>query len=111
MKIGSLVELCGRKFVVVDLVLHGDILYASCEDADVSPEVKQAAADADHPFPVYVFPASQLFVLPDKEKSTESVCPYCGGGCPEEPEDSENLCDGFAGDIDGLVAGSEASGS
>lgn len=29
-------------------------------------------------------------------------CSYCGGGCPNEPDDSEYLCDGFAGDIDGL---------
>lgn len=29
-------------------------------------------------------------------------CPYCGGNCPNEPEDSEFLCDGFAGDIDDL---------
>jgi hypothetical protein len=29
-------------------------------------------------------------------------CFYCGGNCPNEPEDSPHLCDGFAGDIDGL---------
>jgi hypothetical protein len=29
-------------------------------------------------------------------------CPYCGGNCPNEPEDSEFLCDGYAGDIDDL---------
>ena len=29
-------------------------------------------------------------------------CRYCGGDCPGEPDDSEYLCDGFAGDIDGL---------
>jgi hypothetical protein len=29
-------------------------------------------------------------------------CYYCGGNCPNEPEDSRNLCDGFAGDIDNL---------
>jgi hypothetical protein len=29
-------------------------------------------------------------------------CPYCGGDCPNQPEDSEHLCDGFAGDIDEL---------
>ncbi len=29
-------------------------------------------------------------------------CLYCGGNCPKEPEDSGNLCDGFAGDIDNL---------
>lgn len=29
-------------------------------------------------------------------------CAYCGYNCPNEPDDSENLCDGFAGDIDGL---------
>ncbi len=32
----------------------------------------------------------------------QEQCRYCGGNCPHEPEDSENLCDGFAGDIDGL---------
>jgi hypothetical protein len=31
-------------------------------------------------------------------------CPYCGGRCPDEPADSPHLCDGFAGDIDGLSA-------
>ena len=29
-------------------------------------------------------------------------CYYCEGDCPNQPEDSEHLCDGFAGDIDGL---------
>ena len=23
------------------------------------------------------------------------TCRYCGGNCPNEPENSENLCDGF----------------
>lgn len=32
-------------------------------------------------------------------------CPYCGGNCPNEPDDSANLCDGYAGDIDGLCEG------
>tara|TARA_R110000765_G_scaffold78862_6_gene155275 strand:+ start:1995 stop:2177 length:183 start_codon:yes stop_codon:yes gene_type:complete len=27
-------------------------------------------------------------------------CKYCGGNCPNDRGD--NLCDGFAGDIDGL---------
>lgn len=36
-------------------------------------------------------------------------CYYCGGNCPNEPEDSEYLCDGFAGDIDNLYAESEVS--
>ena len=31
-------------------------------------------------------------------------CYYCGGNCPNEPDDSEYMCDGFAGDIDGLYA-------
>jgi hypothetical protein len=31
-----------------------------------------------------------------------SNCRYCGGNCENEPEDSKYLCDGFAGDIDGL---------
>lgn len=30
-------------------------------------------------------------------------CPYCGGNCRNEPEDSQHLCDGFAGDIDGIL--------
>ena len=34
----------------------------------------------------------------------EKECHYCGGNCPNEPDDSEYLCDGFAGDIDGLYA-------
>lgn len=29
-------------------------------------------------------------------------CHYCGGECPNEPNDSEYLCDGFAGDIEDL---------
>ena len=35
--------------------------------------------------------------------STNS-CLYCGGNCPEEPCNSLKLCDGFAGDIDGLYS-------
>ena len=31
-------------------------------------------------------------------------CYYCGGNCPNELEDSEFLCDGFAGDIDELYS-------
>lgn len=30
------------------------------------------------------------------------TCAYCGGNCPNEPPDSDFLCDGFAGDIDQL---------
>ena len=30
------------------------------------------------------------------------TCHYCGGNCPNKPDNSEYLCDGFAGDIDGL---------
>ena len=26
----------------------------------------------------------------------EEDCRYCGGNCPNEPDDSEYLCDGFA---------------
>ena len=37
-------------------------------------------------------------------EAEEKECHYCGGNCPNEPEDSEYLCDGFAGDIDGLYA-------
>lgn len=37
------------------------------------------------------------------DSASEAVtCGYCGGNCPNEPNDSPNLCDGFAGDIDGL---------
>jgi hypothetical protein len=44
------------------------------------------------------------FVLRTSEPTDDygDDCPYCGGNCPNEPEDSENLCDGYAGDIDGL---------
>lgn len=42
----------------------------------------------------------------ENEEATET-CRYCGGNCPNEPENSENLCDGFAGDVDGLYASSE----
>ena len=37
-------------------------------------------------------------------ETEEKECHYCGDNCPNEPEDSEYLCDGFAGDIDGLYA-------
>ena len=33
---------------------------------------------------------------------TNSTCMYCEGNCPNEPKDSEYLCDGYAGDIDHL---------
>ena len=36
------------------------------------------------------------------DNSNQIECKYCGGDCVNEPEDSEFLCDGFAGDIDGL---------
>tara|TARA_B100000131_G_scaffold102264_1_gene99268 strand:+ start:175 stop:366 length:192 start_codon:yes stop_codon:yes gene_type:complete len=35
--------------------------------------------------------------------NNKEICPYCEGNCPNEPEDSEWLCDGYAGDIDNLV--------
>lgn len=50
----------------------------------------------DHSLPYPNF-QGQTPMLPEE-------CPYCGGNCPNEPDDSPNLCDGFAGDIDGLVA-------
>ena len=34
-------------------------------------------------------------------------CRYCGGNCPNEPPGSNNLCDGFAGDVDNLYAGDD----
>ena len=39
---------------------------------------------------------------PDWEGVGVDTCRYCGGNCPNEPDDSAFLCDGFAGDIDGL---------
>ena len=36
-----------------------------------------------------------------------SLCAYCGGECPNEPEDSEYLCDGFMGDVDNLYGGGD----
>ena len=30
------------------------------------------------------------------------LCRYCGGNCANEADDSEHLCDGYAGDIDNL---------
>lgn len=30
------------------------------------------------------------------------TCSYCGGNCVNEPNDSDYLCDGFAGNIDNL---------
>ena len=35
----------------------------------------------------------------------ENRCRYCGGNCAVQPDDSNNMCDGFAGDIDGLYGG------
>jgi hypothetical protein len=51
-----------------------------------------------------------LSMYPDLGKvvdqlSDDEKCRYCDGNCPNEPEDSVNLCDGFAGDIDGLYSG------
>mgnify|MGYP001410042240 CR=1 FL=1 len=43
----------------------------------------------------------KTFNLEDKELEE---CRYCGGNCPNELEDSEFLCDGFAGDIDKLYS-------
>lgn len=34
-------------------------------------------------------------------------CRYCGGNCPNEPACSNNVCDGFAGDIDDLYKGDD----
>lgn len=38
----------------------------------------------------------------EAEYRPQEPCKYCGGTCPEEPDDSKHLCDGFAGDIDNL---------
>ena len=35
-------------------------------------------------------------------KQQATSCYYCGGNCPNEPKDSEFLCDSYAGDIDDL---------
>ena len=37
-----------------------------------------------------------------------SDCKYCGGDCPNQPEGSEHLCDGYAGDIDGLYGDTQS---
>ena len=37
----------------------------------------------------------------------DNACSYCGGNCANEPDDSPNLCDGFAGDIDNLYEDAE----
>ena len=42
-----------------------------------------------------------MISLPNPQK-TKDECRYCGGNCPNEPDNSEYLCDGFAGDIDNL---------
>ena len=42
-------------------------------------------------------------------KTSTEECRYCGGGCPNEPDDSEYLCDGYSGDIDGLYSGASES--
>jgi len=42
-----------------------------------------------------------------EEDECRKTCPYCSGNCPNEPDDSDHLCDGFAGDIDGLSAAEE----
>ena len=36
-------------------------------------------------------------------KEDRAECPYCGGTCPED--DMSGACDGFLGDIDGLLGG------
>ena len=36
----------------------------------------------------------------DSDQQMFDPCPYCGGNCRN---DSDNLCDGYAGDIDGLL--------
>tara|TARA_R100000152_G_C6746447_1_gene170020 strand:- start:708 stop:875 length:168 start_codon:yes stop_codon:yes gene_type:complete len=33
---------------------------------------------------------------------TQEKCMYCGENCPNEPENSEYLCDGYEDDIDYL---------
>ena len=35
---------------------------------------------------------------------SDIVCRFCGGNCSNEEENSLYLCDGYAGDIDGLYA-------
>ena len=34
--------------------------------------------------------------------NNNKICHYCNGDCPNQPEDSDWLCDGFAGDIDNI---------
>tara|TARA_R110000824_G_scaffold33406_3_gene106953 strand:+ start:104 stop:280 length:177 start_codon:yes stop_codon:yes gene_type:complete len=42
--------------------------------------------------------------LSQEAKEQPEKCRYCGGNCPNESDDSPNLCDGFAGDIDKLYS-------
>ena len=39
------------------------------------------------------------------------VCYYCGGDCPNQPENSEWLCDGFSGDNDNFYKEESKDGS
>jgi CO dehydrogenase/acetyl-CoA synthase alpha subunit len=61
-----------------------------------------SAADAPDADPSDI-PGFLLETAAEDDEDEES-CHYCQGNCPNEPDDSENLCDGFAGDIDGLYA-------
>lgn len=45
----------------------------------------------------------------EDDEDDDTACAYCGGNCPDEPEDSENLCDGFAGDIDNLYGDNDGT--
>ena len=36
------------------------------------------------------------------KKDLIEICHYCGGDCPNQPDESDWLCDGFAGDIDNI---------
>ena len=38
-------------------------------------------------------------VCPPTKIRKSKPCKYCGGNCPNDPD---NSCDGYAGDIDGL---------
>ena len=91
MKIGDKVVIKGEKnlWTVEEVFLDGNV------------SIKSVLTD----FKMSCNPSSLEVVIPEDTKAAvEEECHYCGDNCPDEPDDSENLCDGFAGDIDGLYA-------
>lgn len=76
-----------------DAYALGPFEFSNMVTADVAVEDAKAWSGS---MPVEVWPDGTVEFVDEYEYEVKDTCSYCGGNCPNEPEDSEHLCDEYA---------------